>query len=85
MNNMVYDYRYKMQESIRTLCADFMSDVLAMQSELSQVLHAARASVGSEGKIAEEQTREIRRIRTKLAAQVHELDYTGREDIFVLG
>ncbi len=93
INNMVYNYRYKMQESIRTLCTDFIADVSAIQSELSQVLHAARASVESEGKIAKEQTREIQRIRAELAAQVQKLDCaynclailpesnTGREDI----
>ena len=37
-NNMVYNYRYKMQESLRTLCGQFVADISLMNGELDRLL-----------------------------------------------
>lgn len=35
---IVYNYRYKMQESLRTLCGEFSADIREMNSELTRLL-----------------------------------------------
>ncbi len=72
-NNMVYDYRYKMQESLRTLCAGFRSDVVATQSDISQLLQHAEECVRAEGELAAKQADKMERIRTALLALANEL------------
>ena len=37
-NNMVYNYGYKMQESLRTLCGELVADILQMSTELDGLL-----------------------------------------------
>lgn len=37
-NNMLYNYRYKIQESLRTLCSEFSDDIAGMNSELTRLL-----------------------------------------------
>ncbi len=36
-NNILYNYRYKMQESLRTLCRQFAEDITKMSSELTEL------------------------------------------------
>jgi len=38
INNMIYNYRYKMQESLRTLCSQMNTDIINMNAELSVLL-----------------------------------------------
>lgn len=37
-NNMIYNYRYKMQESLRTLCGQLAADIASLNSELDRLL-----------------------------------------------
>lgn len=37
-NNMLYNYRYKMQESLRTLYSEFSDNITEMNSELTKLL-----------------------------------------------
>jgi tRNA U34 5-carboxymethylaminomethyl modifying GTPase MnmE/TrmE len=47
-NNMLYNYRYKVQESLRTLYGEFSSDIAEMNSELTQLLaHIERDHIAS--------------------------------------
>lgn len=39
MTNMVYNYSYKMQESLRILCSEFANDISQMSGELSELLN----------------------------------------------
>ena len=46
--NMLYNYRYKMQESLRVLCRQFSADVLAMSAELNTLFAHVEKSHQSE-------------------------------------
>ena len=47
-NNMVYNYGYKMQESLRTLCNEFDVDISNISSELEGLLRHAELSQSSQ-------------------------------------
>ena len=47
-NNMLYNYRYKMQESLRKLCTEFATDISGMNMELNVLLEHVKRSHQSE-------------------------------------
>lgn len=65
--NMVYNYRYKMQESLRILCGMFSADIFRMSTELDGLL-------GHVGQSLQSQSEEQRQMEGKYALLVRQLD-----------
>jgi len=68
-NNMVYNYRYKMQESLRTLCGEFAADISQMSGELSELF----AHVERGHKVQSEELRQTEEKFTLLMRQLYGL------------
>lgn len=66
-NNLIYNYRYKMQESLRMLCGQFAADISLMGDELGRLLvHLARGH--------RVQSEELRRTRRRLVLLGRQLE-----------
>lgn len=72
--NMIYNYRYKMQESLRVLYDDFKTDISSMQAELMRLLDHAKSYSERVGAYSNEQVAKIERIKSRLAFIMHELN-----------
>ena len=49
--NMLYNYRYKMRESLRLLCKRFSADILAMETELNALFNHVEQNHQSENEV----------------------------------
>ncbi|NMD42817.1 MAG: hypothetical protein GYA86_05865 [Firmicutes bacterium] len=66
-NNMIYNYRYKMQESLRVLCGQFTADISSMNRELDRLL--ARMEEGHK-----EQSKELFKRKQRLMLLMQQLE-----------